>query len=138
MKLPKILFFVTGMAPTPEDIANAGEIKAHVCYRNALAVPAEGALEACDGVAGAVPAPYAGLPTSDEAVKAYAAKLKALKTKIPESPAPIAPPSNPASSTKAAKDAASTSTAAAGAGDTDKPDPNAPPGHTGGAWSKAV
>lgn len=91
MKAPKILFFVDGVAPTPEDLAEASEISAQVCYRNARAVPAEGSLEACDGVAGHVPAPYKKLPTAAQAIKAHAAKVKALASKVGDSPAPAAP-----------------------------------------------
>ena len=78
MKPAKILYFVDGVAPTPEDYEAASKLTAQVVFRNARAVPSEGALEECDGVAGHVPAPYAELPAAEEAIKAHAAKLAAL------------------------------------------------------------
>ena len=104
MKPAKILFFVQGVSPTPEDFEEASKLKAQVVFRNARAVPSEGALEECDGVAGCVPGPYAELPTAEEAIKAHAAKLAALAKKVGDSPAPKAPaePANaPAAATKA-------------------------------------
>ena len=104
MKPAKILFFVDGVAPTPEDYEAASKLTAQVVFRNARAVPAEGALEECDGVAGHVPAPYAELPAAEEAIKAHAAKLAALAKKVGDSPAPKAPakPANaPAAAGKA-------------------------------------
>ena len=77
MKPAKILFFVDGVAPTQEDYEAASKLTAQVVFRNARAVPSEGALEECDGVAGHVPAPYAELPAAEEAIKAHAAKLAA-------------------------------------------------------------
>lgn len=76
MKVPKILFFVDGMAPTAVDVEAASEINAHVVFRNARAVPADGSLEACDGVAGKVPAPYSKLPTAAQAIKTHAVKVR--------------------------------------------------------------
>ena len=91
MKPAKILFFVDGVAPTPEDYEAASKLTAQVVFRNARAVPSEGALEECDGVAGCVPGPYAELPTAEEAITAHAAKLAALAKKVGDSPAPKAP-----------------------------------------------
>ena len=91
MKPAKILFFVDGVAPTPEDYEAASKLTAQVVFRNARAVPSEGALEECDGVAGCVPVPYAELPTAEEAITAHAAKLAALAEKVGDSPAPKAP-----------------------------------------------
>lgn len=91
MKAPKILFFVDGMAPTPDDMAAAAEITGQICFRNARVIPAEGALEECDGVAGHIPAPYKKLPTAAQAIKAHAAKIKALAGKVGDAPAPVAP-----------------------------------------------
>ena len=91
MKPAKILFFVDGVAPTPEDYEAASKMTAQVVFRNARAVPSEGALEECDGVAGCIPGPYAELPTAEEAIKAHAAKLAALAKKVGDSPAPKAP-----------------------------------------------
>lgn len=91
MKPAKILFFVKGVSPTPEDFEEASKLQAQVVFRNVQAVPAEGTLEECDGVAGHIPAPYAELPKAEEAIKAHAAKLAALAKKVGDSPAPKAP-----------------------------------------------
>lgn len=91
MKPAKILFFVDGVAPTPEDYEAASKLTAQVVFRNARAVPSEGALEECDGVAGCIPGPYGELPTAEEAIKAHAAKLAALAKKVGDAPAPKAP-----------------------------------------------
>ena len=104
MKPAKILFFVDGVAPTPEDYEAASKLTAQVVFRNARAVPPEGALEECDGVAGCIPGPYGELPTAEEAIEAHAAKLAALAKKVGDSPAPKAPaePANaPATAAKA-------------------------------------
>lgn len=92
MKPAKILYFVDGPAPTAEDFAAAAELKATVVFRNARAVPSEAhSLEICDGVAGKVPTIYAEkYPTADEAISAKAAELKALTSKVGDSPAPKA------------------------------------------------
>ena len=103
MKPAKILYFVDGVAPTPEDYEAASKLTAQVVFRNARAVPPEGALEECDGVAGCIPGPYGELPTAEEAIEAHAAKLAALAKKVGDSPAPKAPakPANaPAAATK--------------------------------------
>ena len=103
MKPAKILYFVDGVSPTPEDFEAASKMQAQVVFRNARAVPPEGALEECDGVAGCIPGPYGELPTAEEAIKAHAAKLAALAKKVGDSPAPKAPakPANaPAAATK--------------------------------------
>ena len=91
MKPAKILFFVDGVAPTPEDYEAASKLTAQVVFRNARAVPSEGALEECDGVAGCIPGPYGELPTAEEAIEAHAAKLAALAEKVGDAPAPKAP-----------------------------------------------
>ena len=91
MKPAKILYFVDGVAPTPEDCEAASKLTAQVVFRNARAVPSEGALEECDGVAGCIPGPYGELPTAEEAIKAHAAKLAALAKKVGDAPAPKAP-----------------------------------------------
>ena len=91
MKPAKILFFVDGVAPTPEDYEAASKMTAQVVFRNARAVPSEGTLEECDGVAGCIPGPYGELPTAEEAIKAHAAKLAALAKKVGDAPAPKAP-----------------------------------------------
>ena len=91
MKPAKILFFVDGVAPTPEDYEAASKLTAQVVFRNARAVPSEGTLEECDGVAGCIPGPYGELPTAEEAIEAHAAKLAALADKVGDAPAPKAP-----------------------------------------------
>ena len=104
MKPAKILYFADGVSPTPEDFEAASKMQAQVVFRNARAVPPEGALEECDGVAGCIPDPYAELPTAEEAIKAHAAKLAKLAKKVGDSPAPKAPakPANaPATAAKA-------------------------------------
>ena len=104
MKPAKILYFVDGVSPTPEDFEAASKMQAQVVFRNARAVPPEGALEECDGVAGCIPGPYAELPTAEEAIEAHAAKLAALAKKVGDAPAPKAPakPANaPATAAKA-------------------------------------
>ena len=104
MKPAKILYFVDGVSPTPEDFEAASKMQARVLFRNARAVPPEGALEECDGVAGCIPGPYAELPTAEEAIEAHAAKLAALAKKVGDAPAPKAPakPANaPATAAKA-------------------------------------
>ncbi len=92
MKPAKILFFVDGNAPTPEDFAAAAELNAQVMFRNARAVPSEPhSLEICDGVAGKVPKLYAdAYPEAGEAIKKKAAELKELTSKVGDSPAPKA------------------------------------------------
>lgn len=92
MKPAKILFFVDGNAPTPEDFAAAAELNAQVMFRNARAVPSEPhSLEICDGVAGKVPKLYAdAYPEAAEAIKKKVAELKALTSKVGDAPAPKA------------------------------------------------
>ena len=102
MKPAKILYFVDGVSPTPEDFETASKMQAQVVFRNARAVPPEGALEECDGVAGKVPPTYAeAYPEADEAIKAHAAKLAKLAKKVGDSPAPAKPANAPAAATKA-------------------------------------
>ena len=92
MKPAKILYFVDGVSPTPEDFEAASKMQAQVVFRNARAVPPEGALEECDGVAGKVPKLYAdACPEAGEAIKKKAAELKALASKVGDAPAPKAP-----------------------------------------------
>lgn len=90
MKPAKILYFVDGPAPTPEDFAAAADLSATVNFRNAQAVPSEPhALEICDGVAGKVPAIYAErFPDAETAIATKTAELKALTSKVGDSPAP--------------------------------------------------
>lgn len=92
MKPAKILFFVDGHAPKPEDFQAAAEMAATVVFRNARAVPSEPhSLEICDGVAGKVPALYAEkFPTAEEAISKKKKELKELSSKVGDSPAPKA------------------------------------------------
>jgi len=115
MKPAKILFFVKGVSPTPEDFEEASKLQAQVVFRNAHAVPAEGTLEECDGVAGHVPAPYAEKPTAEEAIKTVSDKLAALAKKVGDAPAPKAPAKaagTPAVAAKAAQATQAPATAA--------------------------
>ena len=89
--LARILYFVAGVAPSAEDFEAAEKLGANVSFRNANAVPAEGALEICDGVAGEVPERYA--EAYPEAKEAIAKKKKAhaeAAAKLGETPAPTA------------------------------------------------
>lgn len=89
MKALKILYFVRGAAPSPAQLAEAGALNANVCFRNALAISNEAALEACDGVAGDVPPVYsAKFPNAKAALEARAKKLAALSAKVGDEPAP--------------------------------------------------
>lgn len=87
--LARILFFVAGVAPSAKDYAAAEKLGANVSFRNANAVPAEGALEQCDGVAGAVPARYAeAYPTAAEALEIKSREQKELAEIHGDTPAP--------------------------------------------------
>jgi len=89
MKPAKIIYFVSGHHPTSEQFEEAAEIRGHVVFRNAHKVPAGGALEECDGVAGDVPQVYADkYPGHEEAIEKHAAKLKAQRERIGDEPAP--------------------------------------------------
>ncbi len=147
MKAPKILFFIDGFQPTPDDMAAAAEIAGQVCFRNARVIPSEGSLEACDGVAGAVPATYKKLPTAAQAIKSHGAKVKALKQG--DSPAPSVPASqqpatgdaDPATGAGQATDAPQGAQDDAGAGEAAATDAAnvqapgaAPDGAAGTAW----
>jgi hypothetical protein len=115
MKPAKILYFVDGVSPTPEDFEAASKLTAQVVFRNAQAVPAEGALEECDGVAGAIPPTYAELPTAEDAIKTVSEKLAALAKLVGDSPAPKAP-AKPANAPAAAPAAVGKGQAPAQAG----------------------
>lgn len=92
MKPAKILYFVDGHSPTSEDFQAAAELKATVVFRNARAVPNEPhSLEICDGVTGKVPGIYAEkYPDAETAIAKKADELKALTSKVGDSPAPKA------------------------------------------------
>jgi hypothetical protein len=71
-KWPRILFFINGSIPSEEEVAEAESLGFNVTFRNALFVAAEGALEACDGVAGDVPERYAAkYPSAEEVVEEF-------------------------------------------------------------------
>lgn len=84
MKPAKILYFVNGPAPSPEDFKAANALAATVVFRNATAVPAEAhSLELCDGVAGAVPSIYANAyPDADEAIATKKEELEKLTSLV--------------------------------------------------------
>lgn len=70
---PRVLYFIKGTVPTLEDQLAAEELApCLVSFRNAHLVSDVGALEACDAVAGAVPARYKkAYPGVEDAVEAY-------------------------------------------------------------------
>ena len=84
MKPAKILYFVNGTLPTPNDFKKASEISGNVVFRNANFVPnEEHALEICDGVAGNVPEIYAKrFPSAEIAVREKANQLEILASKV--------------------------------------------------------
>lgn len=105
IKKAKILFFVDGPAPTPEDFKASQELNGDVMFRNARAVPSEQhSLEICDGVTGSplrdaegeivegetiVPQLYAErFPDASEAIAKKAEQLEALASKVGDTKAP--------------------------------------------------
>lgn len=97
MKPARILFFIVGAMPTADDYEAAEAIGANVSFRNASAVPPDGALEECDGVAGAVPARYAeAFKPAAEAVEAFKAAAAAKRKASGDVPAPVSVGSAPA------------------------------------------
>lgn len=72
MKLPKILFFIAGMAPTIEESEAALDI-GMVAMRNRSLIGPHDNPEACDAVAGEViPPPYARFPVVKTLAQAVA------------------------------------------------------------------
>lgn len=64
---PRILYFIAGMSPTPEDLEAADKYGPGVKFRNATLIAPEGPIESADGVAGAIPKNYAdALPHADD------------------------------------------------------------------------
>jgi hypothetical protein len=54
---PKVLYFIAGMAPTPDQIADADNCGPGVAFRNATLIHPDAPIEDCDAVAGdAIPA----------------------------------------------------------------------------------
>lgn len=92
MKPAKILFFIDGPSPAPEDLELAATLDAQVMFRNARYVLPDSAVEECDGVAGLVPEIYAGFPTASEAIQTVVDKMAALTSKAGDVPAPKAKP----------------------------------------------
>lgn len=77
MKMPKILFFIEGMAPTPDEQAAALEIGI-VAMRNRSAIYPDTNPELCDAVAGEnIPEQYANKPV----VKTLGQAINILKEK---------------------------------------------------------
>lgn len=72
-KYPRILYFIVGPVPTPEDYDDAEAFGPNCVFRNAsLAEDDSGAMEICDGCAGKVPQRYADLrPTAEAALEAW-------------------------------------------------------------------
>lgn len=102
-KYPRILFFVASVMPTEEDFAAAEKLGPNVAFRNASAVPEDGALEKCDGVAGKVPKRYAETyPTAEEAIADYEAEKEA-RAALLESDTPPAKPEGKAKAAPAAE-----------------------------------
>ena len=103
MKALKILYFVRGAAPSPAQLAEAHSLNANVCFRNALAISNEAALESCDGVSGDVPPVYAAkFPAAEAALEARAKTIEALSKKVGDEPALKKPEAAPAKPGKAA------------------------------------
>lgn len=86
----RILFFIAGCAPSAKDFAAAEKLSADVVFRNANAVPDEGALEIADGVAGAVPERYKEYATAEEAIEIKAKERQELAAIYKDTPAPTA------------------------------------------------
>lgn len=95
LKAPRILYFIKGITPQDDEIADAYQFGSNVTFRNAALVGTEGATEKCDGVAGAVPKLYAGLPDGKQVIAEYNAKI-AYKAPVAASANPPAPPVPPA------------------------------------------
>jgi hypothetical protein len=90
---PTILFFVNGPVPSHGDVEAAMKLGPNVRFRNAVVVPLDaspGSLEKADGVAGAVPAPYAGYTSGESVMEAFATNRdqKAFTFDIPPAPKP--------------------------------------------------
>lgn len=72
--LPKILFFTEGHNPTADEQREALSLGVAVRWRNAMYGSLE--TEPCDGVAGAIPENYAGVPKAKDALKSYNERVK--------------------------------------------------------------
>jgi hypothetical protein len=90
---PRILFFIASTMPSDAESDQAMELGPNVAYRNASLVSTEGALEACDGVAGQVPQRYVyARPSADEAIhkwkEAEMERRQRRAAGLPNAPAP--------------------------------------------------
>jgi hypothetical protein len=117
MKPLKILYFINGSGiPTAEQTLEAHRLGHQICFRNALVVPNEGALEDCDGVMGDVPERYSEkYPTAEVAIEKRLNALAALAAIAGDSPAPVGPQGDAAAN--ASPDVQQAATAGAGAAD---------------------
>lgn len=103
-KAPRILYFLKGSMPTAEQQIDAMRYGSGVVFRNGSCVPVEGSPEACDGVAGDVPALYSAMRSGEDAMREYIAKTNMLTqpaapaapVEEPKVTAPVAPPAPPA------------------------------------------
>lgn len=105
-KYPVILFFIASVMPTAEDFEAAEQLGPNVKFRNASFVPAEGCLEKCDGVAGAVPERYAeAYPSAEDAFAAFEearSNGQEAPQAAPDAQPPKGDPAKPASAPKPA------------------------------------
>lgn len=81
-KKKNILYFIDGPVPTAADIAACDKLFGK--FRNAQQVAATDHLEACDAVAGCVPAAYAKLPRADKPVAATPAESAPVPASEPQ------------------------------------------------------
>ena len=73
----RVLFFIRGMAPSPEQYMEGQMYGPHCGYRNVLAMDMNGSLEDCDAVAGFVPPRYAAAyPKAVTITEWFARKLE--------------------------------------------------------------
>ncbi len=74
MKNPRILYFINGTTPTPEEFDEANKLGGNVGFRNAQYVNDDDNPEDCDGVAASnpdfIPKPYKDFPAAKEALAA--------------------------------------------------------------------
>lgn len=92
MKLPRILYFINNVNPTDDEVEAAAKIRGNVSFRNARNIPEDGALEACDGVAGEVPTRYAKkFEHFEQAIAKFDESLKKAKVESGDSEPPKKP-----------------------------------------------
>lgn len=96
-KKVKILYFIEGDVPTPDELEEAKALGTSM-FRNASLFDPTGCLEECDGVAGAVPDKYldaevpVARPKAKVKAKAKEDEVPPGKTKADEVPPPPPPP----------------------------------------------